>query len=237
MWVRQGYHIGWIEVLSVRLLGMDRPNRQVVESLPLTDGHGAGTGGTLLGLTTNEGVLVAADTHTSRGDVVRSEDVQAIHQVHPTAVLGSTGDLGAVQSFIRTIRAEADRYETANDEPMEIPTLATVAVTKLRETTIPDATFLLGGVGDSPHVFTLSREKGILGDAYAAIGSGREVVYGVLDAEAPQSPTMSEARRLAGRAIESAAERDIRTGVGVQIAEISGDGVEMSRYDSVEELL
>lgn len=216
---------------------MDKPGRQVFESLPLADGHGAGVGGTLLGLTTSDGVLVAADTRTSQGGVVRSEDVQAIHQVHPTAVLGSTGDLGAVQSFVRTIRAEADRYETTNEEPMGIPTLATVAETELREGSMPDVTFLLGGVDDSPHVFTLSREEGVLGDAYAAIGSGREVVYGVLDAEAPQSPTMSEARRLAGRAIESAAERDIRTGVEVQIAEVSDDGVEMSRYDSVEDLL
>lgn len=194
-------------------------------------------GGTLLGLTTSDGVLVAADTRRSRENVVNSEDVQAIYQVHPTAVLGSTGNPGAVQSFVRTIKAEADRYETSKDEPMGIPTLATVAVRELRERSMPDVTFLLGGVDDSSHVFTLSREEGVLEDAYAAIGSGRAVVYGALDAEAPQSPSMAEARRIAGRAIESAAERDIRTGGGVQVAEISDDGVEIDRYDSVDDLL
>ncbi|MFC6942863.1 hypothetical protein ACFQE8_23370 [Salinirubellus sp. GCM10025818] len=47
---------------------------------------------------------------------------------------------------------------------------------------------------------------------------------------------MSEARRVAGRAIQSAAERDVQTGVGVHAAEISDDGVDLREYDSVETL-
>ncbi|MEF8812827.1 MAG: hypothetical protein V5A55_03300 [Halovenus sp.] len=73
-----------------------------------TDGRGPAAGGTLVGLTTEDGVLVAADTRTSRGTVVRSEGVQKISQVHPTAAIGSTGDLSALQSFVRAIRSDSD---------------------------------------------------------------------------------------------------------------------------------
>jgi proteasome beta subunit len=194
-------------------------------------------GGTLVGLTTEDGALLAADTRTSRGAVVRSEGVRKISQVHPTAVLGSTDDLGTVQSFLRAIRFEADRYETSHDEPMDMTSLSTVAVTGLRERSMPDTTFLLGGVdADGPHLFTLDPDEGALEETYAAVGSGQQIAYGILDAEEPQSLTMSEARLIAGRAIRSAVERDVQTGDGVHVAEISDDGVDIHRYDTVDDL-
>jgi|AntDeeMinimDraft_6_1070357.scaffolds.fasta_scaffold09450_2 proteasome beta subunit len=218
---------------------MDRTlttHRRSFAPLRIADG-GTASGGTLLGVATGEGVLMAADTRTSRETTTISEDVQKMSQVHPTAVLGSTGDLGEVQSFVRTIRAESDRYGTENDEPMDIATLSTVTATELREHAASDVTFLLGGVDDSPHVFTIGRDEGVVEEEYAAVGSGREAAYGVLDAEAPESPSMSEARLIAGRAIESAIERDVQTGVGIHVAEISQKDTEIDRYDSVDEFL
>ncbi|MFC7115129.1 proteasome subunit beta [Natronoarchaeum sp. GCM10025703] len=216
---------------------MDRPrtiHRGSFDPVRIADG-GTASGGTLLGITTGDGVLMAADTRTSRGTVTSSEDVQKMSQVHPTAVLGSTGDLGELQSFVRTIRAEADRYETEHDEPMDSATLSTVTARELREHAVSDITVLLGGVDDGSHVFTIGRDEGVVEETYAAVGSGREAAYGILDAEVPQSPSLSEARLIAGRAIESAIERDVQTGVGVHVAEISQRGVDIDRYDSVDE--
>ena len=209
-----------------------------IESDYRTDGRGPAAGGTLVGLTTDDGVFMAADTKTSRGAVVRSEAVQKLSQVHPTAALGSTDDLGAVQSFVRAIRLEADLYETTYGEPMDMTVLSTVAVTGLRERSMSESTFLLGGVdADGPHLFTLGPDESALEETYAAIGSGREIAYGILDAEVPQSPMTSEARITAGHAIQSAAARDVQTGVGVHVAEISDGGVDIHRYESVDDLL
>lgn len=216
---------------------MDRPrtiHRRSIDPVRIADG-GTASGGTLLGVATGEGVLMAADTRTSRGTITSSEDVQKMSQIHPTAVLGSTEDLGELQSFVRTIRAEADRYETEHDEPMDSATLSTVTARELREHAVSDITVLLGGVDDDPHVFTISRDEGVVEETYAAVGSGREAAYGVLDAEVPQSPSLSEARLIAGRALESAIERDVQTGVGIHVAEISQRGVDIDRYDSVDE--
>ena len=203
---------------------------------PLTDG-GSETAGTLVGLATRDGVLLAADTRTSQGTVVRSERVQKLAQVHPTAAMGSTDHLGVMQSFVRTIRLEADRYETDRGDPMTLPELSTVAAEKLRAES-ESVTFVLGGVdADGSHVFCLRPDGGVLEDEFVAVGSGQEIATGVLEAEATDSLPMAEARRVAGRALASSAERDALTGVGVRIAEITTAGVETADYESVDELL
>lgn len=203
----------------------------------LADGRGSVSGGTLVGLTTKHGVLLAADTRTSRGSVIRSEDAEKITAVHPTAAMGSTDDLGTVQSFIRTIRSEVDRYETRRGEPMDMTALSTFAVGELRSRSSLEATFVLGGVGaDGPHVFTLHPDEGALEDAYVTAGSGGQIAYGILDVEATGSLTMADARLLAGRAITTAAERDVETGVGFSVAEITDAGVDIHRYESFDEL-
>lgn len=201
------------------------------------DGRGRASGGTIVGLRARNGVVVAADTRSSNGTVVASEDVQKIAQVHPSAVIGSTDDLGEVQSFVRTVRSKVDLYETERGKPMEMDALSTFAAGELRSHPQLNATFILGGVdNDGPHIFSLSRDDGALEDAYAAAGSGRQTAYGVLDAEVTDSLTLGEARRIIIRALRSAAERDVQTGGGVYLAEISEMGVSVDEYESFESL-
>lgn len=203
-----------------------------------TDGQGTDTGGTLVGITTEEGVIMAADTRVSRDTVVRNESVEKISQIHPTAVVGSPNDIGTVQSFVRVIRSEADQYEYDHGAPMNMSALSTVMVTELRERSLPVPTFLLGGVdAQGSHVFTIGSAEGALEATPVAIGSGKQLATGVLESEEPKSLTMTEARLTAGRAIQSAAERDVTTGIGIHLAEITDDDVIIHRYDSITDLL
>lgn len=203
-----------------------------------TDGQGTDTGGTLVGITTEEGVIMATDTRASRDSVVRSESVEKISQIHPTAVVGSPNDIGAVQSFVRVIKSEADQYEYDRGEPMDMSTLSTVMMTKLRERSRPAPTFLLGGVDDQgSHVFTIGSDEGAIEDTFVAIGSGMQLATGVLESEASKSLTMAEARTTVGRAIQTAAERDVKTGIGLHLAEITNDDVVIHRYDAITDFL
>jgi len=200
-----------------------------------TDGRGAGSGGTLVGVTTTDGVLLVADFRTSRGTTVAGT-VRKIEPVGSTTVLGSTDDLGTVQSFVRAVRFEANRYETDRGEPMPLQTLGTAASEALRDEPDPTATFVLGGVdGEGPHVFTIDPDGGLLEDSYVAAGTGREMAYGVLDAEVTELLTMAEARQIAGNALEVATERDALTGIEFQAAEITSEGVDICRYESLDE--
>ncbi|WP_254525513.1 proteasome subunit beta [Natrinema caseinilyticum] len=220
---------------------MDRfrtSTRRPAEPVPLTDGDGTGSGGTLVGVRTIDGVVLVSDTRTRRDSVVCSEGVRKIARIHPTAAMGSTDDLGGARSVLRTIRSAVDLYEKRRGEPMDATALTGAVAAKLRSRSAPAGPFVLGCVDhEGPHVFTLERDGGVLEDEYAAVGSGRGSVYGSIDAEAPESPSMVEARRIAGRAVEGASERDGWTGEGVQVAEITADGVDIERHDSVDELL
>lgn len=202
------------------------------------DGGEFDSGGTLVGLTTADGVLLAADTRTSRGTVASSDQVSKLVAVHPTAAMGSTADLGAARVFIRCLKAEVDRYELERGEPPSMPALGTAAAEELRSGSAPDAVFILGGVDDGgPHVLRLSREAGAIEEAYAVVGSGREIAYGVIDDAGGDSLPMAEARRVAARAIEAAVERDAGTGGGIHLAEVTEAGVDIQTYPAVDDLL
>lgn len=202
-----------------------------------TDGGGPARGGTLVGLTTTDGVLLGADSRTSRGTTVAGDRVRKIEQVHPTAVLGSTDHLGAVQSFVRTVRVEANRYEMDRGEPMSLSALGTTASEALQAGPSPTPSVVLGGVDEEgPHLFTVDAEGGLLEDRYVAAGSGRETASGVLEARATGTPTADEARRLAGAALAAATERDALTGIEVHVADVTADGVSIRRHESSDEL-
>lgn len=213
-------------------------DQQAVDTTSHADGRGSVAGGTVVGTTAEDGVLLAADTRSSRGTVVRSEGVQKLSQVHPTAVVGSPDPFDPAASFLRRLDSETDRYEISHGEPMDVTALGNIVATSLRESSLVDTTFLLGGVdADGAHLFRLGPDGGTLELTYTAIGSGRQVASGVLDAEHPGPFTMAAARPVAGRAIRSAAERDGQTGVGIHVAEVSDDGVEIHRHDAVEDFL
>lgn len=192
--------------------------------------------GTVVGLRTNEGVIVAADTATSSGTVVQSDDVEKLWEIHPTAILGAASSSGSMRSFARAIRLETDRYETDRGERMDMNALSTLVASKLRSRPYANNEVLLGGVDDDAHVFTVSREDGVLEDTCVSIGSGMEVVYGILDDEAPASRSTPEARKVACRAIEAAIERDTDTGGSIQLAEISTAGIAIRCYESADDL-
>lgn len=214
----------------------DKPRRPV-HWAPSSAGGDAGVGGTLIGLAASGSVVLAADTRTKHGTVVRSASVQKLAPVHPTAAMGSTAELGASRRFVRSVRAEVNRYEASHGEPIDLAALATFAAGELRSNATTAAPFILGGVdADGVHVFTLSREAGVEETDYAALGSGRQLAYGVLEAETTKSLTLVEARRIAGRALESAIARDSSTGGQVRVAEITDAGVTLTEYASPAEL-
>ena len=68
------------------------------------------TGTTTVGLSTDEGVVIATDRRASLGGrFVSNKSVTKVEQIHPTAALTLVGSVGGAQSFIRTLRAEANR--------------------------------------------------------------------------------------------------------------------------------
>ena len=197
------------------------------------------TGTTIVGLTTEDGVVMAADQRASLGGrFVSNKNVQKVEEIQPNAALTISGSVGGAQAFIRTLRAEANLYEARRGEYMSINALSTMASNLLRGGPYFIVVPLLGGVDDEGgHVYSLDPSGSSLSDDYSAQGSGMPYALGVLEQDYEDDLSTEEARRVAARAIKSAVERDTASGNGIHLVEITRDNVDIQGYEEFDDLL
>jgi proteasome beta subunit len=197
------------------------------------------TGTTTIGITTEDGVVIATDRRASLGGrFVSNKSVQKVEEIHPTAALTLVGSVGGAQSLIRTLRAETSLYGTRRGADLSIPALATMAGNVLRGGPFFAVNPILGGVDeDGSHVYSIDPAGGVMADDYTVTGSGMQLAHGTLEGQYDPEMSMEEAVTLAAHGIRSATERDTGSGNGVVVAEITADGVEIEDYDDVAELL
>ncbi|WP_225333480.1 archaeal proteasome endopeptidase complex subunit beta [Halomicrobium urmianum] len=194
------------------------------------------TGTTTVGISTEDGVVIATDRRASLGGrFVSNKNVQKVEQIHETAALTLVGSVGGAQSFIRTLRSESDLYEVRRGEPMSIEALATLAGNFARGGPFFAINPILGGVDEEgSHVFSIDPAGGVLEDDYTVTGSGTMVATGTIEGQYDPEMSVEDARELAVSAVEAAAERDTGSGNGVVIAEVTADGVTIDRFDDYE---
>ena len=197
------------------------------------------TGTTIVGITTDDGVVMASDMRASlAGRVVSNKDVQKVEEIQPNAALSMSGSVGGAQSFIRSLRAEANLYEARRGEYMSINALATMGSNLLRGGPFFRVAPILGGVDDEGgHVFSLDPSGSALSDKYTAQGSGMPYALGTLEQEFSEGLSMDEAVTAAGRAVDSASERDTASGNGIHITKVTHDDLEIVGHKDIEEVL
>ncbi|MFB6093586.1 MAG: archaeal proteasome endopeptidase complex subunit beta [Halanaeroarchaeum sp.] len=199
----------------------------------------AETGTTSIGIAVEDGVVIATDRRASLGGrVVSNKAVTKVEQIHPRAALTLVGSVGGAQSFVRSLRAEADLYEARRGEDMSIHALATLASNFARGGPFLRINPVLGGVDDEgSHVYTIDPLGGLSEDDYVVTGSGMQFALGVLEQDYDREASVDEAVDVAVRAVESASERDTASGNGVTIAEITADGVSIHEHEDLDALL
>jgi proteasome beta subunit len=224
--------------------GAESPYEPQVGSLPEPSGTDVDaetlkTGTTTVGITTDDGVVIATDMRASlAGRFVANKNVQKVEQIHPTAALTLVGSVGGAQSFIRTLRAEANLYETRRGETIGIEALQTLAGNLARGGPFFRIQPILGGVDDEGHhVATVYPDGGVSGDDYAVTGSGMQLAYGVLEQQYEDGLSNDEATEVAAHAIQSAAERDTGSGDGIYLAEITDEGVDIHGHTEFDEVV
>ncbi|SFS08450.1 proteasome endopeptidase complex, beta component Threonine peptidase. MEROPS family T01A [Halomicrobium zhouii] len=182
------------------------------------------TGTTIVALRATDGVMMAADQRMSLGgQFTANKDVQKIEQVHPTATMAIAGSVGPAQDLIQSLRAEASLYESRRDEPMSMTALSNAAGEHVRG--LPVAPLLAGVDESGGHVFELDGGGSVVGDSYAAGGSGMQVAYGVLERRVDADADVEAAADTAVAAVEAACERDTASGDGVTLTTVTADGV------------
>ena len=197
------------------------------------------TGTTTIGITAEDGVVIATDMRASLGGrFVSNKTVQKVEQIHPTGALTLVGSVGGAQSFIRTLRAEVDLYEARRDEDMNISALATLAGNFARGGPFFAINPILGGVDDEgSHVYSIDPAGGVMEDDYTVTGSGMQLAHGTLEGNYDPSLSIEKAEGLVASAVYAASERDTGSGNGLVVATVTEDGVEIEEYDNATELV
>ncbi len=194
------------------------------------------TGTTTIGIATEDAAVIATDMRASLGGrFVSNKNVQKVEQIHTTAALTLVGSVGGAQSFIRTLRAEANLYETRRDEQISMTALSTLAGNFARGGPFFAINPILGGIDDEgSHVYSIDPAGGVMEDDYTVTGSGLTVAYGTLEDRYEPDMSLEAAQRAAVASVEAAAERDTGSGNGVYLATVTDEGVDIDDYDLAE---
>ncbi|WP_311171941.1 archaeal proteasome endopeptidase complex subunit beta [Halobellus ordinarius] len=196
------------------------------------------TGTTTVGLKTSEGVVLATDMRASLGRMVSSKNVQKVEEIHPRGALTIAGSVSAAQSLISSIRAEVRLYEARRGEDMSMQALSTLLGNFLRSGAFFIVQPILGGVDEEgPHIYSIDPAGSILEEEYTVTGSGSQYALGVLEQEYDEELSIEEAKTVAAHAIDSAVERDLASGNGMNVCVVTEEGVDITQHKDFEDLL
>ncbi|WP_434522646.1 archaeal proteasome endopeptidase complex subunit beta [Halorubrum sp. AS12] len=196
------------------------------------------TGTTTVGIKAEDGVVMATDMRASLGGMVSSKDVQKVEEIHPRGALTIAGSVSAAQNLISTLRAETSLYEARRGKDMSMEALSTLTGNLLRSGAFYIVQPILGGVDDEgSHIYSIDALGGTTEEEYTVTGSGSQYALGVLEQEYDDDVTIDEAKNIAAKAIQSAVERDLASGNGINVAVVTEDGVDITRYKEFDDLL
>jgi proteasome beta subunit len=183
-------------------------------------------GATVVGISYNDGVILAADKRVSFGNFVVNKHIKKTFSVTDHVGAACAGMVADMQVLVRQVEALAKirKLETRREvAPNSIAKLMSVIMFERRY--FPLLTqVIVGGINEKPEIYTLDPLGSVLPDDYAAVGTGAEGALGIMDAEF--KPNMSEeaVKELASRAIRSATQRDAASGDGIDILYLTKTG-------------
>lgn len=183
-------------------------------------------GATVVGISYNNGVILAAEKRVSFGNFVVNKNIKKTFPVTDHVGAACAGMVADMQVLVRQVEALAKirKLETRREvAPNSVAKLMSVIMFERRY--FPLLTqVIVGGINTKPEIYTLDPLGSVLPDDYAAVGTGAELALGIMDAEFKANMTEEKAKELAIRAIKSAIQRDAASGDGIDVLVVSRTG-------------
>jgi proteasome beta subunit len=180
-------------------------------------------GATAIGISYEEGIILAAEKRVSYGNFVVNKNTKKIFPVTEHVGAACAGMIADMQVLVRQVSALAKirKLETKR-------IVATNSIAKLMSVIMFERRFfplltqvVVGGTEYKPQIYTLDPLGSVLPDDYASVGSGAEMALGVMDAEYRQDLSEEKARNLVIKAMKSSIQRDSSSGDGIDILTIN----------------
>jgi len=183
-------------------------------------------GATAVGITYNGGLVLASERRIAYGNFVVSKTTKKTFVITPhvgAACAGLVADMQILSLQVSAL-AKIRKMEIKRDVPPN--TIAKMMSNMMYERRFfPLLTqVIVGGLVDSPVIFTLDPLGSVLPDDYAAVGTGAEMALGILDQQYKKELNEAEATDLAVKSIRAASLRDSASGDNIDVLVINKDG-------------
>lgn len=185
-------------------------------------------GATAIGITYQDGIVLAAEKRISYGNFVVNKNTKKIFPITDQVASACAGMVADMQVLTRQVEALAKirKLETRRE-------MATNSVAKLMSVIMFERRYfplltqvIVGGVQTTPEIYTLDPLGSLLPDNYAAVGTGAELALGLIDSEYKKNMSEDTSKKLAIKAIKSSVQRDSASGDGIDILTITKKGIE-----------
>ena len=189
-------------------------------------------GTTTLGLVCKDGVVLAADRRTSGGYTIMHKHADKLVKIDDNMVITTAGLVSDIQLLSKLIRAELKLKKIRTGRKPSVKEAANLLAGMMynnirRPSMVPGIVgFLLGGFDEhGTKLYDLGVDGSVMEyKDYASNGSGSTLALGALEAIYKKGMTTKEGVEIAKKAINSAIQRDMPTGNGVDIFVIDQQG-------------
>ena len=177
---------------------------------------------TIVGLRTNEGVVLGSDKRASKGFFIGSKITQKIAKIDETLAVAIAGQLSDAEYMIKVAKAERRLIEIRRGFPLTVKEsarlIANMAYAGLKNYQPYFVELLVAGVdAEGGHILAADMSGALTEEDFASSGSGSPIAYGVLESVYSKDITNEQAKNIATKAVAAAMERDPGSGNGIDV--------------------
>lgn len=190
-------------------------------------------GTTTVGIVCKDGIVLAADKRASAGSFVANRDVDKVHKVNDDMAITMAGLVSDAQLILKLSKAELKLNQMRNAKKPSMKEAANLIANIFyqnirRPSMVPGiVAFLLGGRDNNGfYLYDIGIDGALMPiKDFTSTGSGSMMAFGVMETLYKDGMSVDEGVSLAKKAINSAIQRDVNTGDGIDIFTITGKGV------------
>jgi len=184
-------------------------------------------GATTIGVVCSDGVILASEKRVSYGYMVMSRVGKKVFKITDRIGAACAGLVSDMQILVREVEAYANLFRLDSNRPISVKSASKLMSNLLfNRRLFPLITqTIVGGLDEEgASLYVLDVLGSLIPDKYAAVGSGAEIAYGVLEQGYKEAMTVMEGKDLVTRAMKSAISRDVMSGDGVDFLTITSEG-------------
>jgi len=194
------------------------------------------TGTTIVGVLYNGGVILAADTRATGGQIVSDKYCQKLHQMSKKIYCAGAGTAADCDQVTRMIASQIALLELNSGRSCRVATVTRILKQYLyRYQGYIGAALIIGGIDAlGPHLYELHPRGNVTEAPYLTMGSGSLAGVAVLERDLKFDMDLESAKKLARNAVAAGILNDMGSGSQVNLAVLTSKGCEVfSPYELI----